>query len=162
MQGVQVQSLVRERSYHQSQAKAKNKFHFTNTQTCSSPCWKSSFFLELSTVIYFLYLTVWIHRGPLSLKAKMEFFIDSSRSVSQHGDQKISAFLTRDPKRRGSKEGEQLRGVMEQRGWEISAGKKLSSLDMQLAHTHLQWFPAFCQKYFIIPYDGNCAFIYSL
>ena len=28
-------------------------------------------FLELSTVIYFLYLTFWIHKGPLSLKAKM-------------------------------------------------------------------------------------------
>ena len=28
-------------------------------------------FLELSTVVYFLYLTSWIHKGPLSLKANM-------------------------------------------------------------------------------------------
>ena len=28
-------------------------------------------FLELSTVIYFLCLTIWIHKRPLSLKATM-------------------------------------------------------------------------------------------
>ena len=74
--GVQVQSLVRELRYHKPQAKAKKKkkgivISFYKHINVFLPMLEKFLFLELSTVVYFLYLTSWIHKGPLSLKANM-------------------------------------------------------------------------------------------
>ena len=84
-------------------------------QKCVPPsAGKKFLFLELSTVLYVLCPTVWIHKGPISLEAKISFLTESSSSISQPGDHTIFAFLTSDPKRRASEGREWPRGMMEQ------------------------------------------------